>query len=354
MQDGGTRVHKDAVSRRELIAGAGALGAALGLLPQGTLAQAAHRIDVHHHIFPRSIMELTEQLDPGGGRQGPPPSIKEWTPTLMLEEMDRNGVACAICSQPGPGRWIAQPAIARPIMRAWNEYTTKLAGEHRGRLGFFAMIAPPDVDGSLKEIAFALDTLKADGISFHSSYDGKYLGDPTFAPIWAELQRRRATVYIHPTLAPCCGNTQPGVRTNLLEFPFDSTRNIVSLLFSGTLSKCPDVRFIFSHAGGAMPMLAGRMELLSSEYKGLAERIPRGIPHELGRLYGDTAGTTSAASLNAAMAVMSRNNILYGSDYPYLSLGVANTGLAAAKLAPDVLRAIERDNALALFPRFKA
>ncbi len=340
-------------SRREIVVGAATLGAA-ALLPEVALAQAPHRIDVHHHIFPSAIGQLTERLHPGSGRQGPPPALKEWTPAIMLEEMDRNGVAAALCSQPGPGAWIKEPTVARQIMRAWNEYSAKLVADNRGRLGFFAMLAPPDVEGTLKEIEYAFDTLKADGVGFHSNYDGKYLGDPVFAPIWGELQRRKATVYIHPALAPCCGTAQPGVRTNLLEFPFDTTRNIVSLLFSGTLSRCPDVRFVFSHVGGAMPMLAGRMDLLAAEYKGLKERIPRGIPHELGRLYGDTAGSTSAASLNAAIAVMSRRNILYGTDYPYLPISGANSGLAASALAPDLLRAIERDNPLALFPRFKA
>ena len=353
MMDGQQPVGFD-TARRRFIAGGVAIGASAALLPLTAFAQVAHRIDVHHHIFPRAIMDLTERLFPGGGRQGPPPTIKEWTPSLMLDEMDRNGVAIAIGSQPGPGPWMNTPAAARPIMRAWNEYASGLARDHRTRFGFFAMLAPPDVDGSLTEMAYALDVLKADGIGLHSNYDGKYLGDPAFAPLFDELQRRKATVYIHPTLAPCCGNAQPGIRTNMLEFPFDSTRNVVSLLFSGTLSRCPDVRFIISHAGGALPMMAGRIELLSSEYKGLAEKIPKGIPYELGRLYGDTAGTTSAASLAAAFAVMSRTHVLYGSDYPYLPIAGANSGLAASALAPDLLRAIERDNALALFPRFKS
>ena len=342
------------LSRRRLITGTAAVGAGAVLMSASGNAERAHRIDVHHHIFPRSIMDLTERLFPGGGRQGPPPTIKEWTPSLMLDEMDRNGVAIAIGSQPGPGPWMNTPAVARQIIRAWNEVASGLARDHRARFGFFAMLAPPDIDGSLTEMAYALDVLKADGIGLHSNYDGKYLGDPTFAPLFDELQRRKATVYIHPTLAPCCGNAQPGIRTNLLEFPFDSTRNVVSLLFSGTLSRCPDVRFIISHAGGALPMLAGRIELLSSEYKGLAEKIPKGIQHELGRLYCDTAGTTSATSLAAAVAVMSRTHVLYGSDYPYLPIAGANSGLAASALAPDLLRAVERDNALALFTRFKS
>lgn len=340
-------------SRRSLLAGAVGLGATAALLPHWAHAQSPHRIDVHHHIFPRAILDLQEKLHPAGGRQSPPAGLKEWTPALMLEEMDKHGVASVIGSQPGPGGWLSNPPVARQIIRAWNEVAASLARDHRARFGFFAMLAPTDIDGSLKEMEYALDVLKADGIGFHSNYDGKYLGDPAFAPLFDELQRRKATVYIHPTLAPCCGSAQPGIRTNMLEFPFDSTRNIVSLLFTGTLSRCPDVRFIISHAGGALPMMAGRIELLSSEYKGLEAKIPKGIAYELGRLYGDTAGTVSSASIFAATSLMSPARLLYGSDYPYLPIATANS-IAKLGLSADMLRAIERDNALALFPRFKA
>jgi predicted TIM-barrel fold metal-dependent hydrolase len=320
-------------------------------MPAGAKAQAPFRIDVHHHIFPRPVMDLQEKLNPAWGKLAPPSTLKEWSPAIMIEDMDRNGVASAIGSPPAPGAWFGNPSAARQIMRAWNEYAADIVRDHRTRFGFFAMLAPPDVDGSLKEIEYAFDVLKAEGIGLHSNYAGQYLGEQTFAPVFAELNRRKAAVYIHPTYAPCCGNVQPGIRANLLEFPFDSTRNVVSLLYSGTLSRCPDIRFIVSHGGGALPMMAGRIDLLSEEYKGVTEKIPRGIPYELGRLYSDTAGTTSAASIQAVLSVMPKTNLLYGTDFPYLPIAGANSGLAAIKLAPDLLRAIERDNALALFPR---
>jgi len=339
-------------SRRQFIGGLATLGAS-ALMPAVAGAQAPYRIDVHHHIFPRPVLDLQEKLNPAWGRLAPPRTLKEWTPAIMIEDMDKNGVAAAIGSPPAPGAWFGDPAAARQIMRAWNEYAAGIVRDHRSRFGFFAMLAPPDVDGSLKEIEHAFDVLKADGIGLHSNYAGKYLGEAAFAPIFDELHRRKATVYIHPTFAPCCSNVQPDIRTNLLEFPFDSTRNIVSLLYSGTLSRCSDIRFIVSHGGGALPMMAGRIDLLSEEYKGVKEKIPRGIPYELGRLYSDTAGTTSAASINAVLAVMPRTNLLYGTDFPYLPIAGANSGLAAIKLPAELLQAIERDNALMLFPRLK-
>jgi predicted TIM-barrel fold metal-dependent hydrolase len=315
-------------------------------------AQAPRRLDVHHHIFPRPVLDLQEKLNPAWGKLSPPKALKEWSPEIMIEAMDRDGVAAAVTSSPGDAAWFGDVAGARRIMRAWNEYAAGIARDHQTRFGFFAIVAPPDVDGSLAEIAYALDVLYADGIGFHTNYDGKYLGDVTLAPIFDELNRRKAIAYVHPTRAPCCGNVQPRIRTNLLEFPFDTTRTIVSLLFSGTLARCPDLRFIFSHGGGAMPMLAGRMDVLSAEYNGVHEKIPAGVPEELKRLYTDTAAIANTASIQATMTVTSPSHLLYGTDFPYLGIATANRGLASLGLSDQLMRAIEHENALALFPRF--
>jgi predicted TIM-barrel fold metal-dependent hydrolase len=339
-------------SRRAFVGGVSAF-AASALVPTAR-AQARSRLDVHHHIFPEPLLKLQEKLNPAWGRLGPPRNLKEWSPSIMIEAMDRDGVAAALGSSPGEAAWFGDVAAARKIMRAWNDYAAELVRDHRARFGFFAIVAPPDVDGSLAEIGHALDVLHADGIGFHSNYDGKYLGDPAFAPLFDELNRRKAIAYVHPATAPCCRNAQPGIRTNLLEFPFDTTRTIVSLLYSGTLTRCPDIRFIFSHGGGAMPMLAGRIELLAAEYKGVREKIPAGIPLELKGLYTDTAGTTGPAAIQATISVTSPAHVLFGTDFPYLSIGTANRGLASANLPDDLIRLIERENALTLFPRFSA
>ena len=196
-------------SRRQFISGLAALGAS-ALVPAAGKAEAQHRVDVHHHIFPRAVLDLQERLNPAWGHLSPPPALKEWTPAIMIEAMDRDGVATAIGSSPGQAAWFGNPTAARQIMRAFNEHAAGIVRDHRTRFGFFAMLAPPDVDGSLKEVEYAFDVLKTDGIGLHSNYDGKYLGESAFAPVFDELNRRKAAVYIHPTSAPCCGTGVTG------------------------------------------------------------------------------------------------------------------------------------------------
>jgi hypothetical protein len=135
----------------------------------------------------------------------------------MLADMDVHGVASVVVATPGPGAWYGDVDAARQISRLWNEKTARLAQNHPGRVGFFALIAPPDVDGALKEIEYAFDTLKADGIGLLTSYNGKYLGDASFAPVYAELNRRKAVIYVHPLAPNCCSDVVPGIPPGSIE-----------------------------------------------------------------------------------------------------------------------------------------
>jgi predicted TIM-barrel fold metal-dependent hydrolase len=340
------------VSRRTFLAGAAAIASSAYLPAALALAAAPFRIDVHHHIFLPQVKVLQERLNPGWAGQGPP-AARNWTPATMLADMDANGVASVVVATPGPGAWYGNVDAARQISRLWNESTARLAQDHPGRVGFFALIAPPDVDGALKEIEYAFDVLKADGVGVYTSYSNKYLGDKAFAPIFAELNRRKAAVFVHPLVADCCGSVVPGIPTNAYELPFDTTRTIASLLFGGTLTKSPDIRFLFSHGGGAMPMLARRIDELTKDAKALRENVPQGVPAALQRLYVDTAGAFSPAAMAAVMKTLPASHVLYGSDFPYSPSAGAIAGLAENELAADVLSGIERNNALALFPRLK-
>jgi len=329
-------------------------GAAASVVCAPALAQSAkpHRIDVHHHIFPRAVMDLQEKLNPHWGKLGTPRGIGPWSAQMMLDDMDKNGVAGVVVSPAGPGAWYGDAKGARQISRAWNEFAAQLSRDNKSRVGVFALIALPDVDGALSEIEYALDTLRLDGVGLYTSYDMKYPGEPAFAPVFAELNRRKALAFLHPLA--CCGTPVPGVPLNVTEFPFDTTRAITSMMFNGVFSRNPDIRFIFSHGGGTVAALAGRIDLLTQGFKTIRDRAPEGPLELLKRLHVDTAGAFHPTMLAAAKIVYSPQHILYGSDFPYSSSAEAVAGLAAGGLTPSELAGVERANAAALLPRFAA
>ena len=216
------------------------------------------RIDVHHHFLPtRYIKAVEEKLLFSHGRQKSSEMMK-WTPASDLDHMNNAGIALAVGSMSIPGVWFGDVEFARRMAREWNDYAATVVRDYPGRFGFFAVVDPPDIEGSLVEIEYALDVLKADGIALLSNYDGRWLGDAAFRPVLSELNCRKAVVFVHPTLA-FEGRTVPGIRSQILEAPFDTTRTIVSLLLGGAFSSFTDIKFIFSHGGGTIPYLAGRV-----------------------------------------------------------------------------------------------
>jgi predicted TIM-barrel fold metal-dependent hydrolase len=217
----------------------------------------------------------------------------------------------------------------------------------------FAALPLPDVEGSLKEIEFAFDTLKADGIYLQTSYDDKWPGDPAFAPVFDELNRRKAIVFVHPTEPLCCANLIPGIPSNVVEFVFDTTRAIVSFLANGTFARCPDIRFIFCHSGGTMPVLAARINGFFQARSALASRVPNGVMYELKKLHYDIANATNPSSLAALMKLVPTSQIVWGSDFPYRAVGPTAEGWDKFEASPEIKSAVNRENALKLFPRFK-
>ncbi len=339
-------------SRRDFLAGLAALGAA-ALIPEGvSIAQAQNaaqgqpfRIDTHHHFtVPKLITESTAR---GINQAG----LQDWTPQKSLDQMDKGGVATSILSISDPGVWFGDNTAARSLARECNDYAAKLIKDHPGRFGLFATLPLPDVDGALREIEYSFDTLKADGACVLSSYGGKYLGNPAFAPLLDELNRRKAVVFCHP-YCPVCGTQTPLLdgQSRGLEFVFDTTRTIVSLLSSGTLTRCPDIRFIWSHGGGTVPYITSRIA-------GAAPKLPNGLTYELQKFYYDTAQAYNPYTLPSFKKLVPPSHILFGTDFP---LG-GGSGTVVAKglidnggFSESELRGIDRENALELLPRLKA
>src|SRR5690349_4330908 len=182
------------------------------------------RIDVHHHLFPpafvAALVEHEHYLARGVARH--------WTPQTSLDDMDAAGIATAFTSITAPGLALVARERLRAITRDCNEFGARMVADHPRRFGHFASVPLPNVDDALREIAYALDELGADGIALLTNHDGKWLGDPAFAPVMDELDRRRAVVYVHPTVADCCRNLLPGIADWVLEYPIDTTRAIAS------------------------------------------------------------------------------------------------------------------------------
>ncbi len=313
-------------------------------------------IDTHHHIYPTRYVaqNLKRLLDDAAIL--PASAYQNWTPSVALEQMDKAGIESAITSITSPGVWFEGDSATdnRSRARDCNEFGATMMREHPKRFGMFGAIPVPDTDGSLAEIAYILDVLKLDGIGVLTSYAGQLLGDPAFDPVFDELNRRKAKVFVHPTMS-CCGNVFPGVSGPTIEFPTDSARAIASLLLRGTFARCPNTTFLFSHGGGTLPSIVqrvlGSVRHMSAEDR--ARFVPNGAEYELQRQYYDVASVAmNPAGMAAVLKLWPATQITYGSDAPFASTTGIVEALMKLDLAPALLQAIHRDNALRLFPRF--
>ncbi|MGA2836250.1 MAG: amidohydrolase family protein [Acidimicrobiales bacterium] len=272
-------------------------------------------VDVHHHTIPpfyRAALSGRGIAESGGL------DLPDWTPELSLGVMDRNGIAAAVLSVSAPGVHFGDDADARELARRCNEASAEAVGSHPTRFGFFAILPMPDVEGSVAEVAHALDVLGADGVVLMSSHhDGSYLGDPRFDALLAELDRRSTVVFVHPVAPAFSDQIGVGIPAFAMEFTFDTTRAAFNLAHTGALERFPNIRFVLSHAGGTVPYLVARFDLLWFVDHSLAERAPKGGSAYMRSLYYDTALSANPHALSSLAELVGADHILFGSDYPF-------------------------------------
>src|SRR5262245_24902111 len=307
----------------------------------------AQRIDIHHHFAPPAWIAEVK------GRPLLQPANTTWTPEKSIEDLDRAGSAAAVISITNPGLWFGDTQTTNRIARACNEYGAKLVQQYPKRFGLFAAMPLPDVDATLKEIAYAYDTLKVDGVGLFTSYGDKWLGNAAFRPVMEELNRRKAVVHVHPTAANCCRNLDYGTAPGSIEYGTDTARAIIGVTFSGDTTKYPDIRFIWSHAGGSAPFLAGRIDGGS---RNAADRMPAGFMAEAKKVFYGTAGAANPGALASLLELVPPSQILFGTDFPPggTNPALARTLASLGQFDQAALRAIERDNAIRLLPRLGA
>jgi predicted TIM-barrel fold metal-dependent hydrolase len=319
------------------------------------------RIDVHAHYLPDAYRRAG--LAAGITRPDGMPAWPAWDAATALATMDRLGVACAVLSVSSPGVNFGDDAAARTLARAVNEAGAEVVARHPARFGLFASLPLPDIDAALAEVGHALDTLHADGVVLLTNYRGIYLGDPRFEALFAELDRRRAVTFIHPTgpyCPSCSGPPGPGALENpqpLIEFMFETTRAVTHLVFSGTLDRYPRIQFIVPHAGAAVPVLSDRIAGMIPALGFPNAPTPDHVSALLRGLYYDLAGYAVPKMLPNLFAVADPKRILYGSDWPLtpeavvakLSKLIDSTPLLDGETRSRILRA----NAEALLPRLK-
>ena len=341
------------MDRREFIKGAAAVGAAT-LLPDVSSVAAGQAagpgpriIDVHHHYASPGLLATLAARNVGNNLD----RFKDDTPEKHLAEMDTAGVATAMLAHYS-GFWFGDVAQARRDARDLNEWAAaKMVARYKNRFGLFAALPLPDADGSLREIEYAFDTLKADGISLITSYDGKWLGDPTFDPVFQELNRRKAVVFTHPLEPGCCKNPLPGVGPQTLEYPTDTTRAIMNLLLSNAATRYPDVQFIFSHAGGTLVSIAQRILGNDVTAEGLAKPVEKNSRlYHVRRFHYDTAGSANPVQLQSLKLLVPASQIVFGTDTPLASLPATVVGVRTSGFSAEEQRGIYRENLLQILP----
>lgn len=318
---------------------------------------APARVDVHAHYLPPPYQQALQDAGLSVDRGMPLPG---WTVEAHLAAMTERGITSSLLSVSSPGLDFLDAATAVRVARQVNEAGAQLAHDHPGKFGFLALLPLPDMRAALAEMAHALDVLGADGVALETNSHGRYWGDPAFAPLFDELERRKAVVFLHPTAPACFEQVGMGFPAPLIEFPFDTARAVVSLIFSETLKRRPSIRVILAHGGGALPILLGRIASVAEAP--FVHPRPAGagaeVLDQVSRLYFDLALCASPLNFQALLQITSVAHVVFGTDYPFapapsITGNTKRYESLLADLSPEHRRMIEYANAAELFPRLQ-
>jgi 6-methylsalicylate decarboxylase len=320
---------------------------------QGKPPTGRYRVDVHAHALPATYRKalIDAGLEDLDGVPAP-----EWSVPRALDFMERYGIQAQVLCVSSPGVAFLSGQRAVNLARATNHDLAQIVRARPARFGALAVLPLPDVDASVAEAVRALDTLKLDGISVLSNYGGTYLGSPALEPLWAELDKRCAYVYIHPQPPLEVDRPTSALPPYLLEFPFDTTRAVVNLIYARTFQRYPNIRWQVAHAGGTLPFLSYRASFLANGAPGaLTQEQFRAV---LRALRYDTALAGQRSAQVSVLEVTDVDHVLFGTDWPFSAALFPASGDPQPELSATYTKKqrlqIERRNALREFPRLAA
>jgi predicted TIM-barrel fold metal-dependent hydrolase len=308
-------------------------------------------IDTHHHVLPDFFWRETDNADAPVGGLAP----LRWSKDATLSFMDDAGIDVAVVSVSTPGVHTGDSAKARALARRCNELSAELMHAKPDRFASFACLPLPDIDASLTELSFAFDVLKLDGVVLFTNANGVYLGDAVLEPVFEELERRQAVVFVHPNPSPDAAAHSLGLPDNLLDFPTDTNRAVAQMHYTNRFARTPNVKYIFSHAGGSIPYLAARLAIID-EMGFIAGGEERGTAAGMfHRMFWDTALVSTDPVFRMLRDVAGITQVLHGTDFPYLRRDLAVRSKQRI-LQSEALNEVERSavlggNAIDLFPR---
>ena len=300
------------------------------------------RIDTHVHLVPDGYRAIVEERSPL--------PLPPWSREMTEEFMDRHQIDAAVMSLGPPGIWFGDPGLAAELARIVNEATADLVRAAPQRFAGLAVLPLPDIDASLTELSHALDVLELDGVALLSNLDGIYPGDERLEPVWTELDRRGTYVFLHPA-GPVPPPALPHHPIWLYEFPFDTTRALANLVYSGTLERATGLRLQVAHLGGTAPFLAHRIDSLAAREPNRAAAAPSGALGALARCWYDTGLSNHESAVAATAAVIPFEQIVFGTDWPYAALPPAGDPAPELDALGDRRALLDSGNAGALVPR---